>query len=160
MLFGLPGLSEFEDPLMITARRYHDLHYAVQDHYDHCDELKRTQEDDANRVAIGLDASCGYVLRLEMRMRGRHAESGYTLIQTGYGLHSPIVRVCRRSNAEAWMAVSFNMQKASKELLRLCKMVGLQVEGQRYALSDLGSNVTFGKCCEIMLYGFMVRPQT
>jgi hypothetical protein len=159
MQFGLPDLSsDLDDPRMLAVRRYLDLYCAVYDHYDHCDEIVHKQDmDDDNRATVGLDAGCGYILRLEMRLRGSGTETGFTLIQTGHGLRPPIIRVMLRSSTSEWQAQQFHMNKSSNEMFRLCKSMGLTVEGQRYALDDLAANIYFGKACQMMLYAFMKR---
>jgi hypothetical protein len=159
MLFGLPDMSsDLDDPRLLAVRRYMDLYCAVHDHYDHCEELQHAHElDDDRRVVVGLSAGCGYVLRLELRMRGSSAETGFTLIQTGLGLRPPLLRVMRRASSSAWQAQQFHLSKSSKELLRLCKRFDLAIEGQRYTLNDYTANIIFGKACQMMLYGFMSR---
>jgi hypothetical protein len=113
--------------------------------------------DDDRRVVIGLSAGCGYILRLEMRMRSSGAETGFTLIQTGFGFRPPLIRVMRRVRGLDWQAQQFHLNKSSNEMFRLCKSMSLATEGQRYALSDYAANTCFGKACQMMLYGFMSR---
>jgi hypothetical protein len=159
MLFGLPDMSSnLDDPRLLAVRRFMDMYCAVHDHYDHCDEL--VHEHDMNsehRVVVGLEAGCGYVLRLEMRMRSSNTETGFTLIQTGLGFRSPLVRVLRRSNTADWRAQQFHLSSSTNEMHRLCKSMDLAIEGHRYAMSDYTANICFGKACQMMLYGFMSR---
>jgi hypothetical protein len=159
MFFGLPDLSsDIDDPRILGVRRYMDLYCAVHDHYDRCEELKHEHDLDSDRrVTVGLNADCGYILRLEMRMRSSSVETGFTLIQTGHGARPPLIRVMRRVHSVDWQAQQFHLSKSSNELFRLCKSMNLVSEGERYTVSDYAANICFGKVCQMMCYGFMRR---
>lgn len=158
MFFGLPDLtSDLDDPKMLSVRRFMDLGFAVEDHNDRCEELKTDVESDDSKVTALLSASCGYVLRVEMRMRPRSIETGFTLLLPEQGVHTPLIRFYRRSSGGPWYGFQVNLEYGPHEMSRLCKSVGLDVPSKRYEYSDQGANVVFGKCCKMMLYGFMSR---
>lgn len=158
MLFGLPNMSAgLDNPEMLALRRFMDLGLAVEDHHDRRDELENKIESDDSKVTASFSASCGYMLRLEMRKRARNIETGFTLVEPGRGFHTPLIRYYRRSSVGAWLGFQVNLEYGSHEMRRLCKSVGLVEPSKRYECSDFVANRVFGKSCQMMLYGFMSR---
>ncbi|GEM_PF-2758598 len=159
MFFGLPDMSsDLDDPRMYAIRRYLDLFYSVLDHYDNLDELESEQKTSDSSTSIGYSADCGYVLRLEMRIRRGKPETGFTLVQIGHDLHSPLIRASRRMGC-SWQAYQLNMENASSEMHLLMCGMGLVQPSARYEFTELRSNKLFGLCCEMMIYGFLSNRQ-
>ncbi|MCE9586366.1 hypothetical protein K8R04_03550 [Candidatus Uhrbacteria bacterium] len=158
MLFGLPDLSSgLDNPETLAIRRFMDLGFAVEDHHDRLDELEQEIESDDYKVTASFSASCGYVLRLEMRKRAKSIETGFTLVEPGLGFHTPLIRFYRRPSVGSWLGFQVNLEYGSHEMRRLCKRTGLIEPSKRYECSDLVANNVFGKTCQMMLYGFMSR---
>jgi len=103
---------------------------------------------------LSFDGSCGYILRLEVRKRNQAHEAGFTLIQKGLDLHSPILRATKRAHG-AWMFYALNTERANPEMHRLLKSLGMANDSQRHTVTDLSANIGFGRCCQMMLFGFL-----
>lgn len=157
MPFWLPDMTDISGPTTIAVRRQLELLLAVYDHVEDQSELPMPEESStSNSFIVGLDAHCGYTLRIELRSRSNRLESGYTLVEHGHDLHSPVFRAMRRVDGP-WVLYGLNMDRASAEMRRLVDSLGLAVPSKRYETTDLAANIIFGKCCQMMLYGFMSR---
>lgn len=157
MLFSLPDLSaDLDDPRMYSVRRYFDLYHAVYDHTDGQECFEQLEQSTANTSIVELSADCGYILRLELRLRGESLESGFTLLEMGKGTKAGIIRAYRRYHGP-WLAFHLNMDDASNEMRRLVASAGLDKASVRYEMTDRAASTVFGKCCEMMLFGFMRR---
>ena len=158
MFLWLPdSSSDLDDLQMLAIRRYLELYQAVEDHYDHLDELEHGLESDDSKVIASISASCGYVLRLELRKRIQSIETGFTLVQQNPSLRTSLIRFYRRSSGGPWRGFQLNKEFGSHEMRRLCKSFGLDAPSKRYEFSDLAVNSVFGKACWMTLYGFMSR---
>lgn len=157
MLFSVPDLSaDINDPRMYAVRRCIDLYYAVHDHTDGQECFEQLEQNTANAALIELFADCGYILRLELRQRGENLESGFTLLEMEKGTKAGIIRAYRRYHGP-WLVFHLNMDHASNEMRRLVASAGMDKQSVRYEMTDRAANVVFGKCCQMMLFGFMRR---
>ncbi len=148
--------SSFDEPGMLAVRRHFDLILSVHDHVEEGD-LPEPEEDSGNtHFTIGFDADSGYVLRIELRQRGHRVVSGFTLVEEGYGLHSPMLRATRAIDGP-WRLRQLNVENATSEMVSLVRSFDIEKPGVRYAATDYSVNILFGKCCQMMVYGFVCR---
>jgi hypothetical protein len=157
MFFWYPDLSaDIGDPRVYAVRRCMDLYYAVHDHTDGRPDFKQLNQDTPSASMIELFADCGYVLRLELRLRGESVETGFTLMEMGKGSKTGIIRAYRRYQGP-WLIFHINLEHAAREMSRLVMSAGMEKPSVRYEMTERAANVVFGKCCEMMLFGFMKR---
>jgi hypothetical protein len=158
MSFFLPDLSLGKmDSHDLAIRRYLDLYLAVYDHYDHVDELKHEELHTDTLAGVIYDADCGYKLRLEFRVRGARLQTGFTLMESfQHGFHMPALRLVRPIKG-VWQGFMLNQTHASPEFQRFFASLGLNIDAKRHEFSDLAVNIIFGKCCQMLLYGFLKR---
>lgn len=155
-MFWMPDLSDLSDPMSIAIRRQYELMLAVFDHARESELPDPEEVTTSNGFAVGYDTDCGYALRIELRSRSGRLESGFTLVEQGRDLHSPIFRAMRGATGP-WVLYALNIDKASPEMRRLVGSLGISTPSKRYETTDFAANIIFGKCCQMMLYGFMSR---
>lgn len=151
-LFGIgmwvPGQDEI-------ARRLYDLITSMRDFDIDLEELVPELDGGDKWSRTTFTSEHGYQFHLELRQRGSALEYGFTLVQTGRGLHSAVIRLRRRMGACEWNGVAFHPESATAGMQRLMNAYGFRASGERLRFADLSVNGIFGGCCRLYLDGFL-----